>query len=201
MGSLLPLLGSALGEMLRGNGFVSEFHSDSSAARQSMLTQPPELAVLDFPEGSPCGLDLLRDARTAGIPTRLVLICNEADGDAPLDAVELGVDGLLLRSAPLDTVAHCITTVVRGEQWLDTRAMRAAYERMARRQSATPTLLTRRERDVARLVAAGQRNRVIAEKLGISEGTVKMHLHNVYAKMGLESRTQLAMDVRMREIA
>ncbi|MGI4880973.1 MAG: helix-turn-helix domain-containing protein, partial [Janthinobacterium lividum] len=58
-----------------------------------------------------------------------------------------------------------------------------------------PTL-TRRERDVARLVAAGQRNRTIADALGISEGTVKMHLHNVYAKLGLESRTQLAMDVR-----
>ncbi len=53
--------------------------------------------------------------------------------------------------------------------------------------------LTPRERDVARLIAAGQRNRAIAVALGISEGTVKMHLHNVYAKLGLESRTQLAM--------
>ncbi len=53
--------------------------------------------------------------------------------------------------------------------------------------------LTPRERDIARLVAAGQRNRVIATGLGISEGTVKMHLHNVYTKLGLQSRTQLAM--------
>lgn len=56
--------------------------------------------------------------------------------------------------------------------------------------------LTPRETDVARLVAAGQRNRTIAATLGISEGTVKMHLHNVYAKLGLESRTQLAMSVK-----
>lgn len=56
--------------------------------------------------------------------------------------------------------------------------------------------LTARERDVARLVAAGQRNRTIAASLGIAEGTVKMHLHNVYAKLGLESRTQLAMATR-----
>jgi DNA-binding CsgD family transcriptional regulator len=62
----------------------------------------------------------------------------------------------------------------------------------------TPLLpgLTPRERDVARLVTAGQRNRAIAATLGISEGTVKMHLHNVYAKLGLESRTQLAMSTR-----
>ncbi len=53
--------------------------------------------------------------------------------------------------------------------------------------------LTPRERDIARLVAAGQRNRAIGYALGISEGTVKMHLHNVYVKLGFESRTQLAM--------
>ena len=58
--------------------------------------------------------------------------------------------------------------------------------------------LTRRERDVARLVATGQRNRAIASMLGIAEGTVKMHLHNIFAKLGLESRTQLAMDERVR---
>jgi len=58
--------------------------------------------------------------------------------------------------------------------------------------------LTPRERDVARLVAAGQRNRSIAASLGISEGTVKMHLHNVYTKLKLESRTQLAMSPAAR---
>ncbi len=64
------------------------------------------------------------------------------------------------------------------------------------RRPPTTLALTPRERDVARLVAGGQRNRAIAASLGISEGTVKMHLHNVYAKLGLESRTQLAMSVR-----
>jgi len=64
-------------------------------------------------------------------------------------------------------------------------------------QPSAPAL-TRRERDVADLVTAGRRNRAIADALGISEGTVKMHLHNVYAKLGLESRTQLAMELSGR---
>lgn len=72
-------------------------------------------------------------------------------------------------------------------------ALAAAITGVADEQRPVRPVLTPRERDVARLVAAGQRNRAIAATLGISEGTVKMHLHNVYAKLGLESRTQLAM--------
>ena len=200
VGSTTPLCAAALNDVLKGAGFIVDtpFH-DSGAALPILLSQTPDIAVLDFTGTTPSGVDMLREARAAGIRTRVVLLCNESDNDAPIDAVELSVDGLLLRTANLDAVRHCITTVADGEQWLDPRAMKAAYDRMAQRQAAVPSLLTRRERDVARLVAAGQRNRVIAGELGISEGTVKMHLHNVYAKMGLESRTQLAMDVRLRD--
>ncbi len=202
VGSGLPLLAAALTDLLQVNGFaVAAPFGDASAAWRSLLGEPPQLALFDFADSAPSGLDLLRDARAAGLGTRIILFCSEHDENTPLDAVELGVDGLLRRSASLDAVGLCIATVARGEQWLDTVAMRDAYARMARRNDQMPALLTRRERDVARLVAAGQRNRVIAGELGISEGTVKMHLHNVYAKMGLESRTQLAMDMRIREIA
>lgn len=202
IGSAIPLLAAALGEVLRGHGFALDtpLH-DSAAVMPTLFREVPDLAVLDFSGTAPTGVDVLREVRGAKLSTRVILFCNETDVDAPLDAVELGVDGLLLRTATLDAVGQCIATVADGEQWLDPRAMKAAYDRMAQRQAPVPSLLTRRERDVARLVAAGQRNRVIAGELGISEGTVKMHLHNVYAKMGLESRTQLAMDVRLREFA
>ncbi len=202
VGSGLPLLAAAVEALLKQQQFdVARPLADSLAVRAAIIDGRPELAVLDFTDASPSGLDLLRDARAAGLPTRFILFCNEGDGETPIDAVELGADGLVLRNAGLDAVRHCLASVADGEQWLDPRAMRAAYDRMARRQAVVPSLLTRRERDVARLVATGQRNRVIAGQLGISEGTVKMHLHNVYAKMGLESRTQLAMDARLREFA
>lgn len=89
-------------------------------------------------------------------------------GDTP-------ADGVIALTAPVERLAAAIAAVAGS------------------RQLAGGPNLTPRERDVARLVAAGQRNRLIATTLGISEGTVKMHLHNVYAKLGLESRTQLAM--------
>jgi len=202
IGCGLPLFAAAMEALLKQQQFdVVPPIADCATARAAVFDGCPQLAVLDFTDTSPSGLDMLRDARASGLPTRFILFCNEGDGDTPIDAVELGADGLLLRTASVDTVRQCLTSVAGHTQWLDPRAMRAAYDRMARRQGVVPALLTPRERDVALLVAAGQRNRVIAGELGISEGTVKMHLHNVYAKMGLESRTQLAMDARLRELA
>ena len=198
VGSGTPLMAGALAEIcIRAGLEVADVHVDPVQAAADILGNLPDFAVLDFADGQPTGLDILRDVRAADQRTRIVLLCAGLDGREPIDAVELGVDGLLLRASPVATVTQCVELVAAGEQWLDPRAMRAAYDQLSQRQSAPAPLLTRRERDVAKLVATGQRNRTIAEALGISEGTVKMHLHNVYAKLGLESRTQLAMDVRL----
>jgi DNA-binding NarL/FixJ family response regulator len=106
------------------------------------------------------------------------------------------VAGLVFETDAAETLHCALITVAAGGRWFDSAAAAGITERSeAMRDAAT---LTRREQDVARLVAAGQRNRAIASALGIAEGTVKMHLHNVYGKLGLESRTQLAMDERLR---
>lgn len=198
MGSSVPLMADALAAVTTHAGFATIRYVDATAARVAVLETSPTVAILDFVSDLPTGLDVLRDARAAGCESRIILFCADLDGVDPFHAVELGVDGLLFRDASSSAVAGCVATVADGGQWLDPRAVRAAYDRLSQRHATPPTLLTRRERDVARLVATGQRNRGIAETLGISEGTVKMHLHNVYAKMGLESRTQLAMDVRLQ---
>ena len=202
IGTVYPLIADAVAALLSREGYaVAERHTSGAVMRETLLQQPPTIALIDFEDGGPSSLDILRDLRHAQVPTRIILFVPSLDGGLPIDAVELGVDGLLLRTAAADTVLHCVATVADGGQWLDPRAMKAAYDRMSQRHAPVVDPLTRRERDVARLVATGQRNRVIATQLGISEGTVKMHLHNVYAKLGLESRTQLAMDVRLRESA
>ena len=197
-GSSVPLMADALVAVTTQAGFATTRYVDAAAARLAVLDASPTVAILDFADAVPTGLDTLRDARAAGCETRIILFCASVDGIDPLEAVELGVDGLLLRDAASSVVAECVAAVADGQQWLDPRAMKVAYDRLSQRHATPPALLTRRERDVARLVATGQRNRGIAETLGISEGTVKMHLHNVYAKMGLESRTQLAMDARLQ---
>jgi DNA-binding NarL/FixJ family response regulator len=82
-----------------------------------------------------------------------------------------------------------------GAVWFDSELMARSLERTAGQAEAWQTvraLLTDREIDVVRLVAKGWRNRAIADALHLSEGTVKVHLHNVFAKLNLENRVELA---------
>lgn len=190
-----PLVVEGLAAILAGAGFeVIDKCGCGRTAREAIRARSPDIAVLGLKLGDLGGLDLLRDRRLSG--GRTILLCDDLDPRPLLAAVELSVDGLLLATAPAETAGTCVAAVAAGEQWLDPAATKVVLEHVANRSPEPVPALTRRERDVARLVAAGQRNRTIADALGISEGTVKMHLHNVYAKLGLESRTQLAMDVR-----
>lgn len=122
---------------------------------------------------------------------RLILLTADA-GQASLasDTVQQAA-GLVLRSSGPTHLAACLAAVAAGQRWHDPT-----------RPDRHPTLarLTPRERDIVRLVARGARNRTIADSLAITEGTVKMHLHNIYAKLGLECRTQLATDQRLRAL-
>ena len=134
-------------------------------------------------------------------PFGVAMIFTAPDAGQPglAAAIDAGADGLVRKDEAAECLAHCLAAVALGGRWLDRDAVAAAAEQRQARAGAAS--LTRREADVARLVAGGQRNRAIALRLGIAEGTVKMHLHNVYAKLGLESRTQLAMDERLRALA
>lgn len=179
-----PLVVEALATMLEASGYSVTRSAEADIARDAAL----DLAIVAI---DPEGLDQVRARRRAG--GRTIMLCDDLATAPLLAAIDL-VDGVLASTAPMAAVRACVETVVAGGQWLDPAA-KALLD-----QGDAPPIpaLTRRERDVAQLVAAGQRNRTIAGTLGISEGTVKMHLHNVYAKLGLESRTQLAMNVRAR---
>jgi two-component system nitrate/nitrite response regulator NarL len=134
--------------------------------------------------------------RRLGTPLPVVITASGADHGGLADIVESTAAGIVLKTDACENLSHCLAAVLAGGSWFDRQTLALAHDRAAARTGAAT--LTRRERDVSRLVATGQRNRDIATTLGISEGTVKMHLHNVYGKLGLESRTQLAMDERLR---
>jgi two-component system nitrate/nitrite response regulator NarL len=91
--------------------------------------------------------------------------------------------------------------VFRGEQWLEGETLTRAYRRALHREAATrdaADALTPREIEIVRMVAQGLRNRAIAERLSISEGTVKVHLHNIYEKFAVDGRLELLLSARNR---
>ena len=92
----------------------------------------------------------------------------------------------------------------RGEQMLDDRSVRRALDHLLRREAgvaAARRVLTARELEIVRMVATGLRNRQIGEALSISEGTVKIHLHSIYAKLGVSGRVELMIYAREHALA
>lgn len=172
---------------------------DGQQARAAILERTPDLAILDVNMPRISGLELLREAREAQWRTRIVLLTAGLDPDPLVEAFKLQVDGLILKDAGGDMLLRCAETVLSGEQWFDKEAMKQVIAVVA--APAGPRAeLTPREAEVVRLVAVGRRNKEIARLLQISEGTVKMHLHNLYEKLGVSSRTELAilaLDLRL----
>ena len=94
---------------------------------------------------------------------------------------------------------QCIRKVHAGELWLEKRSVSSALEKMVEREVAAreaSAVLSRREIEVVRLVTGGLRNKEIANKLFISEGTIKVHLHTIYEKLSVHSRLELSLYAR-----
>ena len=91
-------------------------------------------------------------------------------------------------------LVQCIRKVHNGEQWLERNSTKLALEKMLKRAAGTremANLLTAREIDLIRMIAKGLHNKEIADQLFISEGTVKVHLHHIYEKLGIDGRLAL----------
>lgn len=192
-----PMIAAALAALLRGHGYVVAATTSSGIEAQARLEGGGiDAAVIDIDLDGPGPLGLLEQLAKNRIRLPVIVMAPFPDHPRLVDAVQSSAAGIVLKTEHPDCLLQCLAAVGSGGQWFDREVMVRAGERMDAIRNAA--VLTRRECDVARLVAAGQRNRAIAGSLGISEGTVKMHLHHVYAKLGLESRTQLAMDERLR---
>jgi DNA-binding NarL/FixJ family response regulator len=166
------------------------------AALESVRTARPDVVVLDLRMPGRNGIDVLRAIAAEKLACRTVLLTAAITDDDVLEAVRLGVNGIIMKESAPDMLVQCVRSVSRGEQWIEQEALARAFGRVLRREGASREVaktLTPREIELVKMVAQGLRNRAIAERLQISEGTVKIHLHNVYEKLGIDGRLELAL--------
>ena len=164
----------------------------------------PDVLVLDLRMPNGDGLDVLRRMARSRTTTKVVVLTAAAsDGDV-LEAIRLGIRGLVLKESAPRTLVECVRRVHAGGQHIEpqflTRAMDASQQRASGRRELED-VLTPRELQILRLVAEGLRNKQIAQDLEISEGTVKIHLHNIYEKVNVDSRVELALLARSKGFA
>src|SRR5262245_45406430 len=123
----------------------------------------------------------------------IIFLLEARDATTAADLRDLDVEGILLSAASARSVIDCVESVRRGRKWVDSNLLRHLVT--AERPSQVASSLTSREAEIAHLVSRGLRNKEIAREFHLSEGTVKMHLHHIYEKLRLGSRTQLALSM------
>jgi DNA-binding NarL/FixJ family response regulator len=176
---------------------------DGDETVKAVRRHKPDILVLDIRMPRKDGLGVLREIKKEKLPTRVVILTATLDEEELADAIRLGVRGLVLKELAPKLIVQCIRKVHAGELWLEKHSVSSALEKLLKREagrSEAVQMLTPREIEIVKQIAAGLRNLEIAKSLFISEGTVKMHLHNIYQKLGLDSRTQLSRYAREKSI-
>ena len=158
-------------------------------ALTAVRTIAADVLILDLRLPDRSGLDVLRAISDEALRCRVVLLTASISDDDAVEALRLGAMGLVLKESSPDDLIVCVQQVYRGEQWIDRKTMGRAFGRVSRRESATSQIaktLSAREIEIVRLVAEGLKNREIAERLCIAEGTVKVHLYHGFVGTAVE---------------
>jgi DNA-binding NarL/FixJ family response regulator len=166
-------------------------------ALRAVRLHRPRVLVLDVRMPGGGGLEVLAALAAERSPTRVVLLAAALDDTQLAEAVRLGVHGVVLKEMAPQLLLEAVRRVAAGGEWLEQgtlgRALRAVLDRQG---DSTAPALTPRELEIVRLVASGQRNRGIATTLHISEGTMKIHLHNIYEKLSVGGRVELTLQAQ-----
>lgn len=183
---------------------VLAYCSNGEQAVRAVRRHRPDILTLDLKMPVKDGLEVLRELRSEQFPVRAVLLTAALDKSEALDAIRLGVRGIVLKEMAPELLIQCLRKVHAGEEWLEKRSVGLVMDKLLRdeaRKQEAAGLLTPREMELVRQVACGFSNREIAGRLHISEGTVKVHLHRIYEKLAVKSRVGLTLYAQERELA
>jgi len=168
--------------------------SDGVQALEAVERLEPDVLILDLRMPTADGLDVLRRLHELGSRTWVVLLAGSVEDRELVECLRLGVRGVVLKEMAPRLLVQCVRKVYAGDVWVENRSMTRAVDLMLLREAGardSAAHLTPREIEVVQMVAAGLRNKEIAGRLTVTEGTVKVHLHNIYAKLGVDGRLEL----------
>jgi two-component system nitrate/nitrite response regulator NarL len=198
-----PLLLAGMDHLLMSHGDLRVVArcADGDEAVRAVRQHRPDVLVSDLRLPVKNGLRVLRDLSTEGLRTRVVLLAERIYKEEMLEAVRLGAKGVILKDMSGSLLVRCILKVHAGGTWLEQQSIGCAVAHLLHRDAGAREvvrLLTRREFEVLQLAATGMHNNEIGARLNITDGTVKIHLHNMYEKLDVKGRLNLILRARDR---
>jgi DNA-binding NarL/FixJ family response regulator len=161
-----------------------------SAHRPDVLVVDQDMPVMD-------GVAILKHLRTAGDQTPLVLLAT-TNNQKVTEALSLDVQGIVFKHSDTRQLIRCLREVGAGRRWLDSSL--SSYPDVVADGQVLDSL-TRRQIEVARAAVSGLSNKELAQRLGVSEGTIKNHLHAIYERLRLDGRLALLLYLKEKELA
>ena len=156
----------------------------------------PDLVLMDLKMPGLNGVEATRRICALGPRPRVLVLTTFDDDEWVFDAIRAGAAGYLLKDTPREKVLEALRGTVTGKTYMDPAVAGKLLEQVASKQEQPSTLLTAkltgREVEVLRLIAQGLANADIAEKLHLSEGTIRNHVSAIFSKLDVSDRTQAA---------
>ncbi|MDP2100019.1 MAG: response regulator transcription factor [Methylobacter sp.] len=178
---------------------VQERCTSGDAALLAVQQYQPDVLIVNADLPGKTGLSVLRELHEAKSCTRVVFLVAAMDGETLLEAVRCQVRGVVLMGMALQLLVPCIRKVYAGGEWLERDSVRSALDQVLQngaQAAQTTESLSLKELELARMVADGDSNKIIARKLDSTEGAVKANLHRIYQKFDARNRVDLARMVR-----
>lgn len=174
--------------------------ADGAEAIKLTKQLKPDILLLDLAMPRYSGLEALRDIARASLPVRTIVLTAAIENAEIVEALQLGARAVVLKESATQVLIQSIHSVMLGQYWVGheniaglvqaLQELRSSVRRDKRRKTFG---LTPRELEIVQMVVASSRNKDIAEKFSISEQTVKHHLTNIFNKLGLSTRLELAL--------
>ena len=173
---------------------------DGQEAVRLARTLAPDVLLLDLAMPGGPGMEALQELGQGDSPVRVVVLSASVDRAQIVQALQLGARGVVLKEVATETLLKCVRVVAKGEFWVGRESVKDIIEVLrSPRPDSSPESgprrynLTPREVEIVEHIAAGGTNRDVAAALKISEDTVKRHLTNIFDKLGVSSRLELAL--------
>ncbi len=178
--------------------------SDGREVLDQVAAHQPDIILLDLRMPNLDGITTLQTLQQRNCPAKVIILTASEDKNEFVQAMKLGARGIVLKQTASELIVKSIRKVHAGEIWLDSQTTAAVMRQFATAASEPASAqsggrvrerspLSAREREIVALVAQGYKNKEMAEKMFISEQTVKNHLHNIFDKLGVSDRLELAL--------
>lgn len=168
--------------------------SDGEECLNKILCSKPQVLLLDINMPKVNGIEVLEEIKKQKIDVKVLILTVHNEVEYLLKAIEIGVDGYLLKDSGSSELKKAIDVVMKGENYIQPSLIPALNKRLVTRDVDKDKIdsLTKRELEVLIKVANGMINKEIATSLDISERTVKNHISNIFRKIDVSDRTQAA---------